>query len=44
MLLVTLTRLGIIKLTEIATLWLKVFIAIMAELYLVTADKLCIIS
>ena len=44
MLFVTLAGLGVISLTVVATLCLKVLFAIVAELYLVTVDKLGVIS
>ncbi len=43
-LLVTLARLSVVKLAEVATLSLKVLIAIVAELDLATMDKLGVIS
>jgi hypothetical protein len=43
-LLVTLARLSVVKLTEIAPLSLKVLVAIVTELALATVDKLSVIS
>ena len=43
-LLVTLTRLSVVKLAIVATLSLKVLVAIVAELYLSAMDKLSVIS
>ena len=43
-LLVTLTRLSVVKLAIVATLSLKVLVAIVTELDLATMDKLSVIS